>query len=379
MDQAGKRRTMITERWRGCPVLLTCLVALAFLMTMVSAEPCPALEPDEVLVVANRNAAKSHGLASFYMKQRQIPKENLVLLWMTDREACSRQDYDKKVVPPVRRFLSAHPGIRAIATVYGLPIRIAGQPGDTKGKETGAAFDSELSLVMQRDYDIRHWQPNPFYYGFRNRSLSIPKDAVMMVSRLDGPDAGTVRRIIRDSLEAEKKGMSGKAYIDARWPPPAKGEKPNGYALYDSSLHHTATLLKEKRHIPVVLDQSPELFKRGSRLPAALYCGWYALGTYIDAFAWQQGAVGYHMASIECNTLKGQQGGWCKGILENGAAATLGPVGEPYIQAFPVPEIFFELLTEGILTLAEAYTVSLPYLSWQMMLVGDPLYRMNFK
>ena len=373
MAAAGGRKAFMTPPRKGIRVLL-----LSLLVVLVFAAPALALEPDEVLVIANRNAAKSRGLASFYMKQRQIPEENLVLLWITDRETCSREDYDKKVVPPVRRFLSAHPRIRAVATVYGLPIRIDGRPGETRGKATGAAFDSELSLVMHKGYDLGHWQPNPFYYGFRKQSLPIPRDEVMMVSRLDGPDAGTVRRIIRDSLEAEKKGITGKACIDARWPLPANEKKLNGYAMYDASLHHTAALLKEKRMIPVILDETQDLFRKGSALPAALYCGWYSLGKYIDAFDWQKGAVGYHMASVECATLKGHRSGWCKGMLENGAAATIGPVAEPYIQAFPVPEIFFGLLTEGILTLAEAYTVSLPFLSWQMMLVGDPLYRMNF-
>ena len=62
-----------------------------------------------------------------------------------------------------------------------------------------------------------------------------------------------------------------------------------------------------------------------------------------------------------------------------GIAATIGPVGEPYIQSFPMPEIFFDFLAEGYLTLAESYLVSLPYLSWKMVLVGDPLYRLNLK
>ncbi len=45
-----------------------------------------ALEPEEVLVVANMNAAKSKGLAKYYMKQRKKKKKNLVLLFMTDKE-----------------------------------------------------------------------------------------------------------------------------------------------------------------------------------------------------------------------------------------------------------------------------------------------------
>jgi uncharacterized protein (TIGR03790 family) len=66
---------------------------------------------------------------------------------------------------------------------------------------------------------------------------------------------------------------------------------------------------------------------------------------------------------------------WCKRILEEGAAATIGPTSEPYLQAFPVPEIFFAALLDGRLTLAECYGISKPFWSWQMVLIGDPLYR----
>jgi hypothetical protein len=62
-------------------------------------------------------------------------------------------------------------------------------------------------------------------------------------------------------------------------------------------------------------------------------------------------------------------------MLEKGIAATIGPVGEPYVQAFPVPEVFFGLLLEGKATLAECYASSSPFLSWRMVLIGDPLYK----
>lgn len=64
-----------------------------------------------------------------------------------------------------------------------------------------------------------------------------------------------------------------------------------------------------------------------------------------------------------------------RGIPEAHVILLNVPVGEPYLQSFPEPEAFFGLLTEGVLSLAECYMVSLPYLSWKMVLVGDPLYR----
>jgi hypothetical protein len=46
-----------------------------------------------------------------------------------------------------------------------------------------------------------------------------------------------------------------------------------------------------------------------------------------------------------------------------------------YVQAYTVPDIFFALLTAGRLSLAECYARTTPFLSWQMVLIGDPLYR----
>ena len=72
-----------------------------------------------------------------------------------------------------------------------------------------------------------------------------------------------------------------------------------------------------------------------------------------------KGAVAYHIASSECATLK-QKGSqvWCKRMLEEGAAAVIGPVDEPYVQAFPVPEVFFGLLVEGSLeNLRDGYEI----------------------
>ena len=125
----------------------------------------------------------------------------------------------------------------------------------------------------------------------------------------------------------------------------------------------------------MIIDDRPELFEEGACLDAALYSGWYSLANYVDVFTWRQGAIGFHIASSECATLKRENSQvWCKRMLEEGVAATIGPVYEPYVQAFPMPDLFFTKLVEGYLTLGEVYLISLPFLSWQMVMIGDPLY-----
>ena len=86
--------------------------------------------------------------------------------------------------------------------------------------------------------------------------------------------------------------------------------------------------------------------------------------------------MAYHLASSEAATLRdpGSQV-WCKRMLEEGVCATMGPVYEPYLSAFPRPNEFFAVLLQGDLTLVECYYRTKPFNSWMMTLIGDPLYR----
>ncbi|MCG8552402.1 MAG: TIGR03790 family protein, partial [Desulfobacterales bacterium] len=334
---------------------------------------------------------------------------------------CSRETYLKKIVPPVRRALEENRKINAIVTMYGLPLKIS-SPGMTKAEQArmdqlaakkkklytlkkkngqlseaqkkelnqitkntkqfkittdkAASLDSELMLVKKEKYNPNFWLPNPFFLPLRTQKTAIAKSEVIMVSRLDGADADIVKRIVNDSIDAETKGLSGTAYFDARWKDPG-GKNVSGYGLYDKSIHNAAARLS-KEGLKVVLDNKKALFQTGECPNASLYCGWYSLANYVDAFTWEKGAVGYHIASAECKTLKKKSSNvWCKKMLDNGIAGTIGPVGEPYVQSFPLPEIFFDFLTRGELTLAESYLVSLPCISWKQVLVGDPLYRVK--
>lgn len=388
--------------------------------------PCAALEPHQILVIANKNAAGSVELARFYMSVRDIPKTHLLQLSVTNNEWCSRDEYEKKVANKVRKHLMEKDPlwqIRCLVTMYGLPLKVRPPemtPEEKKQVETlkrkqkiikerlqnseeqkeegidalreesktienriltltrknqRSSLDSELALVLKEDYSLIGGIPNPYFIGYKDKKLPIQKEKILMVSRLDGPSEKTVRRIIQDSLEAEKNGLTGTAYFDARWPRPQK-KKLSGYALYDDSIHKAADQVRKSHLLPVVVNDVDALFQPGESPDAALYCGWYSLAKYVDAFTWRPGAVGYHIASSECSTLKNKNSRvWCKMMLEKGVAATIGPVSEPYVQAFAVPEVFFGLLVEGKTSLVECYFLSLPFLSWQMVLVGDPLYR----
>jgi uncharacterized protein (TIGR03790 family) len=99
------------------------------------------------------------------------------------------------------------------------------------------------------------------------------------------------------------------------------------------------------------------------------------LTKYIDAFDFVDGAVGFHIASYEAASLRDPNSSqWCPAMLKDGITATLGAVAEPYLHAFPPPKDFFEQLYNGS-CLVEAYYRTNPFNSWQLLLVGDPLYK----
>ncbi|MEQ8152021.1 MAG: TIGR03790 family protein, partial [Smithellaceae bacterium] len=243
----------------------------------------------------------------------------------------------------------------------------------------GASVDSELALVREKTYQLEGWLPNRYFLGFYGKKIKNMPQLSLLVSRLDGPTPAIVRRIIDDSIYAEEQGLPGKAYFDARWSEKilqGKNRKLSAYQLYDRAIHNTARMIQKSKKLPVVLDDQAKLFVPGEAPGAALYCGWYSRARYVDAFTWARGALGYHVASSECATLKAPGSTvWCKVMLEKGVAATLGPVTEPYLQSFPAPEIFFGSLLQGKLTLAECFGLANPFWSWQQVLIGDPLYR----
>lgn len=234
-----------------------------------------------------------------------------------------------------------------------------------------ASFDSELSLLWWDPglYSVAWRWNNPLFEDAAPRPDDPP---VLMVSRLDAPTAELAKSLVDKALQTERSGLQGTVYFDAR------GLQPDGptdtYGVYDHSLREAATLAKELSSYEVVLDLAERTM--ASMPNVALYIGWYRLRSYEDVFLFQPGAIGYHMASAEAVTIHDpNERGWCKNALERGITATLGSVGEPYLDAFPEPARFTRLLLSGKYPLVEVYYLTSRYVSWRMALFGDPLYK----
>ncbi|MCP9439501.1 MAG: TIGR03790 family protein [Nitrospira sp.] len=233
-----------------------------------------------------------------------------------------------------------------------------------------ASFDSELSLLWWDPglYAVAWRWDNPL---FEEASPQPQNPPILMVSRLDAPTAELAKGLVDRALQAERSRLDGTIYFDAR------GLQPEGpvdtYGIYDHSLREAAKLAKEETSHEVVLDLAERTM--ASMPNVALYIGWYRLRSYDDVFSFNPGAIGYHMASAEAVTIHDpKERGWCKNALERGITATLGSVGEPYLDSFPEPARFTRLLVSGKYSLVEVYYLATRHISWRMVLFGDPLY-----
>ena len=386
-----------------------------------------ALEPAEILIVANKDVKASLDVAAHYAAKRKVPAENILALSLPTGEDIGRADYDAKLAAPLREAVKGKEAIKAILTVYGVPLRVGPRVlapdeqakanelkfqldaarkehsealkdketpaekletlrrrvGDVNiahqkmlGQESQAAVDSELMLILWGKYELSRWQPNPLYWQIKAEDRAkFPR--TLMTCRLDGPTPEIAKRLVDDAMEVEAKGLAGKVYIDARgigYDPKKARETATGYAGYDESFREAAAMLKAAG-MDVTLDNKNELFAPKSCPDAALYCGWYSHANYIDSCTFVKGAVAWHLASSEATTLhRPDSKVWCPNLLKAGAAATLGPVAEPYTVGFPKPAEFFGTLATGKYTLAETYARTTQLTSWMMLLVGDPLY-----
>ena len=269
---------------------------------------------------------------------------------------------------------------RITEAIFGLQgvLRFAASESETLRYADGdASVDSELSLlwVDPAAYRIAGRSANPLHYTVPVHSDSAaPSFPTLMVSRLDAPTPALAMQMVDHALAAEHSGLNGTVYIDTRGI--HAPTTPLSTAAYDQNMRELAELFHRVTSYPVVLEETERTFNRPGEAPnVAVYVGWYRLRAYEDVFTFNPGVLGYHIASGEAISVHDpHERGWCKNALERGITATLGPNSEPYLDAFPLPGEFFGLLLTGKYSLVEAYYLTTRYVSWRMILFGDPLY-----
>jgi len=378
---------------RQPPFFALLVLMLVLAIDLRAEEPLAA----STIVVYNKAALDSAELARFYAKQRGIASDHIVGLNCSTDEEITREEYDTNIASPLRevfktrQWWSMHEtpehetvvtatSIRFVAVIKGMPLKIKSisdpYPGDRSstgpvGGINAASLDSELAVLGLFSQQISGPLRNPYFQSFKSIA-EIDNPVMLLVCRLDASNAETVRRMIVDSITAEKNGLRGRAYIDSMH------ETAGGYAMGDQWLAEIPTQL-HKVGLPVVHENSPAIFPDGYPMTdCALYYGWRAeniAGPFGQpGFRFSPGAIAVHIHSFSAYTLRDPNRFWVAPLLSRGAAATLGNVYEPYLQMTAHLNIFNDHLLHGF-TFAESAYSSIDVLSWMSVMVGDPLYR----
>jgi len=374
------------------------LLASALLCFGLALAAAPALAEKPLapatIVVFNQDVPESVELAKFYAQKRGIARDHLVGLSVSRTEEISRDEYDMMIRNPLRaafkdrkwwtlneprdgKITVASNSIRFVAVMKGVPLKIRAtdnysgdKPGAAPlGNRNDASVDSEIAALGAFTDQISGALPNPYYQSYRPMA-EVDNTAVLLVCRLDAPDAATVRRMIVDAIETEKNGLWGRAYIDG-----AHNTGP-GLGAGDKWLAEIPPQLR-KAGVPVIYEDSPAIFSdKYPMTDCALYFGWYAdriSGPFTQFdFEFARGAVAVHIHSFSASTLRDEQANWAGPLVSKGAAATIGNVYEPYLQLTSHLNIFSDRLLHGF-TFAESAYMSVQSVSWMSVMVGDPL------
>jgi uncharacterized protein (TIGR03790 family) len=369
----------------------------------VTAAPPPAAGDlaARTVILVNSAQPDSVTLGEFYATQRGIPAANLIALPMPDDETITWRTFVDQVWQPLqdellrRGWLDGVTGasldplgrkkaaiddqhLAFLVVCRGTPLRIEHDPTlapealvkkfPAPIRTNQGAVDSELSLLALGNYDVNSYFPNPLFAG--ERSLLPDARLIVKVARLDGPTLADARGLVTSARVAERNGLLGRYYVDLNGPKP----DPDG----DKWLEATHQQL-EKLGFEGDVDHRPGTFGPAVRFDApVLYFGWYA--DSLDGpfarpeFRFPPGAVALHIHSYSARTLRSTTEGWCGPLVARGVAATVGNVFEPYLQLTHRPDLLLQALARGE-NLGDAAYFALPALSWQAVLIGDPLYR----
>lgn len=353
-----------------------------------------APNPQTVVVVYNDDLGDSKKLAVHYAKSREIPLENLIGLSLPDSEVISRAEYNSKIKRPLlevferRKYWERRPDangnqvpylsrIRFLVTMRGVPSRIGGSSPAPKGqgseaakehmlKTDAAAVDSELTMLGIEGQPVLGQLSNP-YYG-KEQSFGEVALPILLVGRIDAHSYAVCERMIADALAAEERGLWGGVVIDIA----------NKNPSADLWLRKIAANFVT-RGFPTLVDRfDPTLPRNFPLRDTALYFGWYSgniNGPFRNSkFRFKRGAVACHLHSFSAAQLRNPNKNWSAGLLSRGAAATIGNVHEPFLHLTHNFEILSDRLLAGH-TLIEAAYMAMPALSWQGVVLGDPLYR----
>jgi uncharacterized protein (TIGR03790 family) len=365
------------SKWLAAFAALTCSMAMA-------------QGPQNVLVVVNQRSDSSRTIADYYARRRHIPESNICSIRATDDEEIDRATFDKSVRLPIITCIQRgklQDRVLYIVLTKGVPLKIQA----SSGQNDQASVDSELTLLYEDMLGAAHSLPgripNPYFAGDAGANLarfSHLRFPIYLVTRLDGYDVADACTLVDRALAPV---TDGRFILDL--PGDDHGQGNNWLRMAAARLQAAGVPASR-----VTLDTTP-VFLTGENQVLG-YASWGSndrsdpsrfLGN-----TWVNGALMAEFVSTDARTFKRPPREWKIGkwtdppatlfdgspqsliadYIHEGVTGVAGNVYEPYLDACVRPQILFPAYVKG-LNLAESFYAAIPFLSWQTVVVGDPL------
>jgi uncharacterized protein (TIGR03790 family) len=334
-----------------------------------------------VLVVVNQASALSRTVGEYYITRRHVPLANLCRINAPTAEEIPRAIYDKQIAATIATCLKSKRLVETVlyvVTTAGVPLRIA---GSGEGLQTTmAAVDSELALLYSDLHGSPHHLPGPFPNPFfENRAtFKHPQFPMYLATRLAGYDFADIKGLVDRALLAKN---TGKFVIDL---------KAQDHTSGNEWLREAAARLPKDR---VILDETNRVLLNERDVIG--YASWGSndpqrTQRYLG-FEWLPGAIMTEFVSFNARTFAVPPKEWTIGTwsdqktyfagqpqdltgdyIHEGVTGASGHVFEPFLTFTPRPDLLLPAYYSGR-TLAESYYLSIPALSWQNIVIGDPL------
>lgn len=358
---------------------LRSLVCFLFLTRLLAAQG-----PANVLLVVNDNSQISRDTGEYYAHRRAIDGSHICHLHTSTEETIPRPTYTREIAAPIAACLRKNQlmeKILYIVTTAGVPLRVKNETGSAMTVD-GASVDSELTLLYTdmhsgKLHSVTGSLPNPFF-GKTTETFSHPAFPIYLVTRLAAYDFEGIKGLIDRSLQAANRG---KFVLDMR---------NSGDAQGDDWLRDAAIKLPTER---LVTDQSTKVIYDQSDVIG--YAGWGSNDNNRHrrflGFHWLPGAIMTEYVSTNARTFTRPPDGWTisdwnspklwfvgspqtmtADYIQEGVTGASGHIDEPYLIMCPRPDFLLPAYYNGR-NLAESYYMAIRALSWQNIVVGDPL------
>lgn len=363
--------------------------AIAFAWALCGAAPATAQTGENILLVSNALSQASEEIADYYARKRGIPNDQLLRLQLPALEEIDRLTFDTKIQQPIAQWLGAHSAqdkILYIVLTKDVPLRITGTSGQNG---TVASVDSELTLLYRRmsgyGVPLAGPIPNPLaLVGVPTSTtarFSHKTHDIYLVGRLDGYTVVDVKAMIDRAATPSREGnivLDGKLEL--------------GVAVGNKWLNAAAENLRKifGWSSRIVLDAGQTVLTDQQNVIGFYTWGSNAVLAKERRFGHQflPGAIAGEYVSTDARTFKEPPSTWVINdtknpfggshqslvgdLIRDGITGVAGHVAEPFLNGTIRPDALFPAYVSGF-NLIESFYMGVPSLSWQTVVVGDPL------